>query len=642
MNLTKQQIKAIHSRAGNILVNASAGSGKTSVFIARIAELVKKDNVDPSRILALTFSKPAAENMKRRLRKVLTREQTDMLPMSTFHSFAYRTLLKEFPERFGKMQLMPLWWKLNTLRQFTISDSNSDVLNLETKQSTLAEFISYEKNHLVRPGMSIVEGPLSPTGFASKKAMNKIYTEFGKYQQNARYFEFDDMLLEFYYLLKDNAEFANNMRNRYDYIMIDEYQDTSFANNEILKLLSNDNLFCVGDFRQGIYSFINADIDNILKFTKTFNNTTVIELRENFRSTNNIIALSNKIIESAHVDEYKEFSNAVPGRMVDGSDVDLTVYNSPEDEINSIVNEISKLVGSGEASYDQFAILLRTNSNLGDYEEKLTEYEIPADLSSKRSFYDKNIIADMLAYLSLAVNQKDDSSFRRVINHPSRYVSSAFLTQLDKIAYEKHLSLPIAASQVIGRRGKIDTLVSLVQTMREEMQESTPTQLLKYVLRKTNYISWVTNNAKSNNELSENLAALDSFQKFATKFDSVQDLLTRVSLIKANGKKRNAMAVHIMTVHASKGLEYKYVYMPSLLEDNYPHEMSNGNIEEERRLLYVGVTRAKDVLHISYPLFAGENHKQLRPSPFINPLVKDLKQLNRPVITGQSMNKIAL
>jgi DNA helicase-2/ATP-dependent DNA helicase PcrA len=634
MKLTDKQIEAVKSLKGNILVNASAGSGKTSVFATRMALLCKL-GIEEERILGLTFSNTAATNMKKRLGKYIGSKRAAKIPMSTFHSFAYKTLKEEFDE-YNHIQIMPLWWKLNTLRAIA-----KDMCIEGPKVTELAEFISRQKTRLVRRGEDVLDEDQAGMGLVTLDERKELYDAFREEQANARQFEFDDMLLDFYYHLKDDPAFAEKMRDKFDYVMVDEYQDTPYINNQILQLMTKDNLFCVGDFRQGIYGFINADINNILEFEKTFNNPKVIELQDNFRSTKNIVDFSNAIIRKSPVQSYKRFSEGLAARGIIGQDVDLTAYKDTRSETDGIVSAINKKVNDDGMKYSDFAILLRTNSHLGDFEDRLTEFDIPASVSSGKSFFDKNAVQDMMAYLKLCQDPNDNNAFRRVINRPTRYVTHKFTSELDKIAYRLKKPLIECVGNVKERPGKISNLVILIQRLHDVVEEKSPKQLLEEVVKKTDYLKWIQN-TKTAIQFFDEKDTVESFIDFAGRFASIPELLNRVSIILRNGKKKEKEAVQIMTVHASKGMEFECVYGPSILEENYPHEMCDGNIEEERRLFYVLSSRAKNELHLSYPVYVGKGKQVSRQSPFLLDVTGSLKELNRPVFRGKNESKMAI
>lgn len=644
MKLTKAQEEAIYSDSSNILVNASAGSGKTAVFAARITNLVNKKDVDPERILALTFSKDAAENMRKRVSKFIGEEEAEKIHMSTFHSFAYGLLYSRFAPYYKEQQMMKDWWKTNQLYAIAGKPTaqNPDGLALPITAPELGMFISYQKSNMILKKMPVlIDEGVAFAREEDREVLQKAYKMFMEHSKNARLIEYDDLLLHLYYRFVQSDEFRNEIKNKYDYIMVDEFQDTSHINLEMLKMISEDNLFVVGDFRQGIYGFINADIKNILNFSQEFNDVHVIELRENFRSTETIVNLSNKIIEHRDIPEYKQFQSAKSAIGERGNMPTVTIYNSEHQEAMSIVDKIEAMVDDDEAYYQDFAILLRTNAQMGIFESEFAKRGMPVDVSTSRSFFNRREIDTLLCYLKGMFDKSDNLSISRILNTPSRYISNKDIHNLDEFAYANGLTLFETLIQYTDGKvtGKLNSLVNL---LRKYSDEITPEKMLRTIIASTGFFNYLEKTSKKATDYEMKVQSVESLINLSKNFSTIQKFLTHVSIIESNSKKKFKDSVKIMTVHASKGLEFEHVFIPSLSDQSFPHKMCGGNIEEEARLVYVAISRAKRELDISYSIESSDPEEAYaKPSRFILPAYPELKKAQKRLFMGEKLVKVA-
>lgn len=597
---------------GIALVNSGAGSGKTSVFTARIANLILNKSISPTRILGLTFTNEAATSMKNKLATKIGDDKAKMVNLSTFHSFAYRTMKSNFPELYKGKQIVQQWWKIQTASEVV---SFTDGFGLNMKPGEFLGFVSYQKANLVRANMDVVVDSQVP--YAKGEDVNKLkraYERFLELCEHARVYDFDDMLLDFFYKLDETEWLVEKMKSQYTYIMVDEFQDTSMVNLEILKKISDNNLFVVGDFRQGIYSFINADIDNILTFASVFPNTKLIELRENFRSTTNIVKISNDVIDASPNEKYKGFSSQLAGRLDDGERIKITGFNMLDDEIQYICDSIEKKHENTHLNYADFAIICRTNAELGFFESEMADKGIPVRLSSNKSFFDRSEIADVLAYATHAADEWDDMSLRRIYNTPNRFIAKKTMTGLTEYAYKNKVSLEEALERGdVGRSGyAFDNLLDIFAFLRKHLDKPAD-KFLKIIIDKVKYEDHINNKSATANDLVIRKEALDKLLKMASRFTSIRSFLAHVDIIKSNSKK-DEDAVNVMTTHASKGLEFDTVYVSNVNELSYPHVMST-DPEEERRLLYVALSRAVNTLEVTYVQMSEKD--VINPSPFL-------------------------
>jgi len=638
MGLTKTQARAVKYLKGNALINAGAGSGKTTVTTARIMNLIANENVEPSRILALTFTKEATENMRSRLAEKIGKKRAGDVAISTFHSFAYGIMRQKFPQTYKNKTIMQGWWKMSKLYDIVSPPTNSNPIGLKMliKAGDLGSFISYQKANMIKAGMDvIIDTERMP--FLLSETRLSLQTAFDTYCEHVEYaklIDFDDMLVDFYYKLVDHENFRQSMEDSYDYIMVDEFQDTNSINLEIIKLISNNNLFVVGDFRQGIYGFINANIDNILNFNEMFDNVETIELQENFRSTKNIVDFANKIIEVAPVEKYKKFKEQLPARSDVGDKVAVSIYTDEYSEVTGIAEKIVEKVDSGEMEHNDFAVLTRTNAQIGFFESEFANMGIPVDVSTSRSFFDRKEIADLLAYAAHAVDEDDDMSIRRIMNSPNRFISKAVISQIDEYAYNHDMNFERACSTMDA--GKSSTNVrGVVQTfakLREHL-DMNASKFLKSIYYTTKYEYHLEKTSSTHSDLQMKIDAIEKLFDMALKFASIKTFLGHVSVIKSNSGK-NKDGVKLMTVHASKGLEFDYVFAPSATSDNYPHDMAQ-EVEEERRLFYVLCSRPKNTLELSFPVYTPKS-EPLKISPFLLDVMgENLEKQRKFVLTGE-------
>lgn len=632
MKITKSQKEAIHATKGNVLVHAGAGAGKSSSFTARIAHLIKNEGVAPERVLGLTFTNEAAENMRTKLSDIIGASNAKRVTLLTFHSFAYRLLKSRYASEYANKTIIKHWWK--TQKMYDIVGKNTPYnnigLGLSCQAGELSSFISYQKSNMVRHGMDIIMTEEFET-YGTEKELQSAFDIYCEQVRNARVLEFDDMITDLYYKLVDNESLLFDVKDTYDYVMVDEFQDTNTVNLAILKLITDNNLFVVGDFRQGIYGFINANVNNILDFQEDFNDVKLIEMRENFRSTKNIVGFANDVIDKSPIEKYKQFDTQVAARDTEGDKVRITAYVDEYQEASEISNTVQSKIEGG-MSYNDFAILFRTNAQLGFYEMMFADLEIPVDVSNGRSFFDRKEISDLLSYAEHTINPDDDMSMRKIMNSPSRFISKSVINDLDKYAYNNGLSFEEACLRMsCGKPDRaVKGLVHFFEDLREGAHSMNASTLLKKIYKKTKYAEHIEKTAATNSDLIVKTEAVNKLFQMAKKFASINSFLGHVSVAKSNSGK-NSEGVKLMTVHASKGLEFPYVFIPSSTDENFPHEMNN-DIEEERRLFYVASSRAMDNMEISYPVFTP-NSETATPSPFLKDVIGvDVDNMKKKVV----------
>lgn len=640
--MTEVQKEIVKWKDGNILVTAAPGSGKTFVFVNRIAYLIKKHNVDPKSILALTFTKNAAEQMRNRLAKIIGKEVAAKVTMSTFHSFTYSQLKSHYPYKYNNRPIMADWFKLRTLYDIVgkQTSNNPNGMSLGISATDLSAFVSYQKSHMIQEGgMVLIDENTPYCMYEDRHRMQDAYDTYCRISRNSKSIEFDDMIMDFAIALEEDDTFLNLMIDKYKYVMVDEFQDTSNSNTDILKKINRNNLMVVGDVNQSIYSFINADVDMIIDFEDTFDNVTVKRLDRNYRSNHNVVELSNKIITASEEERFKKYAEQYSARLdIPNSPILLTTYPTEEEEVASVSKEIEDLIDENPGlELKDIAIISRTNATLGLFESELADRKIPVNISNGRSFFDKKEISDLISYANHALDESDDMSLRRIFNSPNRFISKKIMSDLDEFAYNNDITLSQAIQKYDGLGRSVKSMISityLFEKLRNNIEVNAES-FMRIVYRETKYEEFIEKTSKTHLELINKKESIEKFFDMAKRFRNVASFLSHISIIKENNTKTKD-AVNLMTVHAAKGLEFSHVYGVGVNGESYPHDMSY-NYEEERRLLYVLVSRAIQNLHLSSFVFKGET--TIEASPFmIDAFGDEVQSARKDVMYGSSLS----
>ena len=589
--LNERQKEAVITTEGPVLVIAGAGSGKTKVLTTRIAYLIENKKVNSENILAITFTNKAAKEMKDRVSNILKRDVRRM-HISTFHSFGVE-ILREYG------------YLVNIDKNFTILDSDDSLkvikiiiddmnLNKTISPKHVKEVISSYKNKLVLPE----EAEKNTYTFEEKQIVD-IYEKYNKKLYNSNSVDFDDLLLIPYLILDKYNAVLEDFQEKYKYILIDEYQDTNDAQYFLVKMLSAKykNLFVVGDSDQSIYSFRGANYKNILNFTKDFPNAKVIKLEQNYRSTNNILSIANNVIKNNIERSHKDLWSS----LGDGEKVKFNQLNTEEDEVNYVISEIKKI--SNQYDYDDIAIIYRTNAQSRLFEQLFINNVIPFKLVGSFGFFNKKEIKDLIAYLKLIDNPKDDISFLRIVNYPTRGIGNKTIENLQRKANLSNLSL---YESIEEDDKKLILFKNLTEEIKDNYENISLKSLVERICEKTNLLETI----KKDNDLESSIRE-ENIKEFITYVDnyekennsSLREFLENLILFsdRENNNENEEKKVNLMTVHAVKGLEFKVVFVVGLEESLFPYQLSLENvqdIEEERRLYYVAVTRAKEKLYL--------------------------------------------
>ena len=621
--LNKEQKEAVEFMDGPLLVIAGAGSGKTKVLTTRIANLVEK-GVDPTNILAITFTNKAAKEMKERVTNILGPVAYETT-ISTFHSFGLRIL---------KVNYALLGYDKN----FTILDSD-DVLtiikkilkdmNLDPKKynpKAIRNKISSCKNELIDS-----KGFLKYVNTDFDDITQKVFSKYEeKLKQNSSV-DFDDLLILPIILFRSHPDVLRNYQELYKYILIDEYQDTNEAQYILVKMISAKykNICVVGDESQSIYSFRGSNYRNILNFEKDYKDAKVILLERNYRSTKKILDVANSIIKNNKERKDKKL-------WTDNESGDNTVYHralDEKDEAKYVTEKIEKLIDDGVSKKD-IAVLYRTNAQSRNIEEALLHDNVPYKVVGSFYFYNRKEIKDLISYLKLIYNHKDDISLSRIINVPKRGIGPKTIENLNL----KASSLGTSIFEVIDS-GKELEFKKLIEEIEKESEHLSLTELVDFVLEKSGMKEELV--SEKSLEADIRLENLEEFKSITKSFEenhgivSLEDFLEEISLVSdIEEHKKNDDVVTLMTVHSSKGLEFEYVFLIGMEESIFPHINSFDSasaIEEERRLCYVAVTRAKKklwIINAKKRILYGNDVSNI-PSRFINEIDENLLDVDK-------------
>lgn len=637
--LNESQYEAVTYLDGPSLVIAGAGSGKTRVLTYKIAYLLQH-GIHPWNILALTFTNKAAREMNLRISQICQDISLSGMWSGTFHSIFARLLRIEHEV-------------INYPQDFTIYDSAdtkslikaiTKELGLDEKvykQNIVAGHISEAKNHLILPAQYAAESTIiSRDRSEGVGQIHKIYTIYQQRLSAAGAMDFDDLLLNTYLLLRDHLDVRQRYIERFQYILVDEYQDTNMAQYQILSLLTNtqSRICVVGDDAQSIYSFRGADISNILNFQQQYPNARIIKLECNYRSTQNIVNAANSIIR------YNEHQipKTVYSAGAEGEPITLFSAASDKEEARKIVANITRLHACKDVPYNEVAVLYRTNAQSRVIEEALQGANVPYRIYGGLSFYQRKEIKDTLAYCRLIANPHDEESFRRIINYPARGIGATTIQKVQLAAATHDVSMwtvandPLAYGVEInkGAINKLSAFCELIESFRVQLDKVTASDLVRDIIRRSGIgvdltlVKSAENTARQEN-VDELLASIQTLEKEARDEDgrtrvSLTEYLSTVSLLSdADTRDDGTPRVTLMTIHAAKGLEFQAVFVTGMEEDLFPSslaKMSTHEMEEERRLFYVAVTRAKEYCFLSYAQtrFRYGSLQFAEPSPFLD------------------------
>lgn len=648
--MNDRQAEAVQTTEGPLLIMAGAGSGKTRVLTHRIAYLIDEKLVNPWNILAITFTNKAASEMKERA-YTLNPATEDCL-IATFHSMCVRILRRE-ADHIGYNRNFTI---VDPSEQRTLMKRILKTLNLDPKkwnERAILGTISNAKNDLID---EVAYAALA--GDMYTEIVAKCYEMYQKELRQSEAMDFDDLIMLTLRLFDKNPDVLTYYQQRYQYIHVDEYQDTNHAQYQLVKLLASrfKNICVVGDADQSIYGWRGADMQNILDFEKDYPEAKVVLLEENYRSTKTILQAANDVIKNNRNRRPKNLWT----QNADGEDIVYYRANDEQDEALFVAKTIDELSSTSDYVYRDFAVLYRTNAQSRNIEEALLKANIPYTMVGGTKFYSRKEIRDVISYLNLIANTSDNISFERVVNEPKRGVGPGTVEKIRNFAAGQEMSLLDASSQIMLSlvKGKAAQAVfdfaNLILNLREQLDELTVTELVELVLERTGYTEQLVAQATLESQarienIEEFLSVTKNFDEDSendteeTGLDRLSRFLNDLALIAdTDDGDQESSEVTLMTLHAAKGLEFPVVFIIGMEENVFPLSRAaedEDELEEERRLAYVGITRAEKVLFLtnanSRLLYGKTNYN--RPTRFLNEIsssLLDYQGLARPANTS--------
>lgn len=639
--LNPQQQEAVLHTDGPLLILAGAGSGKTRVLTHRIAYLIKEQGVNPWNIMAITFTNKAAEEMRERVDKIVGMG-SESVWVSTFHSSCVR-ILRRYIDRIGYENNFSIY---DTDDQKTLMKDICKRLEVDTKvtkERALLSAISRAKDEGVGPD----EYRLNAMGDYKLQKVAEVYTEYQNQLKKNNALDFDDLLVKTVELFKSCPEVLDSYQERFRYIMVDEYQDTNTIQFQFVSLLAGKyrNLCVVGDDDQSIYKFRGANIGNILGFEQVFPDAKVIKLEQNYRSTQNILDCANEVIRNNQGRKEKRLWTD----NEEGEPIRFRQFLNGYEEAEFIAGDIQDKVRRAENSYKDFAILYRTNAQSRLFEEKFLLANIPYKLVGGVNFYARKEIKDILAYLKTVDNARDDIAVKRIINVPKRGIGAASISKIQDYADEMGISFYEAAKIAeevpgMGRSAaKVKPFVTFIQSLRSQLEYVSVSELFNNIMEETGYVKDLeleeTEEAKARIENIDELYSKIVTYEEENEHPTLDGFLEEVALIAdIDTVDESDERVLLMTLHSAKGLEFPNVYLAGMEDGIFPSYMTissddRDELEEERRLCYVGITRAMKHLTLSSAqmrMIRGETQYN-KVSRFVREIPRELVDMGRPI-----------
>ncbi len=653
--LNPQQQAAVEHTGTPMLVLAGAGSGKTRVITQKIAWLIRTLNVDAKNIAAITFTNKASREMKKRVSDLLNSDETRGLTVSTFHNLGLNIIRKEYKT---------LGYKAG----FSIFDSQDS--NTILKELTMNEVIDDEddsnedvrwiisrwKNDFINPEKAFEIATSKHEVHAAK-----LYRAYQRQLKAYNGIDFDDLILLPLQLFKSHPDILKKWQNKLRYILVDEYQDTNTCQYELVKLLAGlrKELTVVGDDDQSIYAWRGAKPENIAQLQLDYPNLKLVKLEQNYRSTSRILESANQLISNnSHLFEKKLWS-----ALGEGEKIRIIPCKNAEHEIETVIGEIMKYTFRDKAQYGQMAVLYRSNHQSRLFERYLRSNNIAYKISGGTSFFERAEVKDILAYLRLMGNTADDAAFLRVINTPKRSIGASTLEKLGNYANERHISL-YTACQEMGFAQRVSQkavarVTSFIHWLNEVMQASLdtkPHELVERIVTEIAYEDWLLNTSSSQKQADSRMANVNEIIDWTRRLyedgagkETLAEIIAHMclmDLLERNSEEAEENAISLMTMHTAKGLEFPYVFMIGVEEEVLPHanSMEDDGLEEERRLAYVGITRAQRYLTITFAKTRNKFGEKIScdPSRFLDELPDEhVEWADRQVATPEQMQETA-
>ena len=632
-NLNEAQKEAVLYLDGPLLIVAGAGSGKTKVLTSRIAHIIKEKKAFPNQILSVTFTNKAAKEMQNRVSSILNSKAIGLSWLGTFHSICAKLLRKHAPAA-------------GLTSNFTIIDTDDQVRliknickaeNIDIKQLApkyILSIIDRWKNKGFYPDEVIIN-----KNDIYEKTILPLYKIYQQKLLDLNACDFGDLILHTVKILEKNLDIREIYSNNFRYILVDEYQDTNYIQSRWLYLLSekHKNICCVGDDDQSIYSWRGAEIKNFLEFDQVYKNSKVIRLEKNYRSSQNILSVASNLIAN----NQNRVGKNLKTTMEEGDLVKLNCFKNGKDEAIGISDEIEKKL-KNKYSFNNIAILVRAIFQTREFEERFLKIGLPYRILGGTKFYERAEIKDCVAYLRLIHQPKDDLAFDRIVNNPKRSIGESTIKLIHKFSKDNSVSLEVASKKLIEQnlikpktKLGLNSFLFLIEKWRNDLniKKINHVKMLQLVLDESGYSAMLKNKKDVDNENRlENIKELLSAMK---EFDSLESFLEHVALATSIDQDWDGEKINMMTMHGSKGLEFDIVFLPGWEEGLFPHQKSieekgQNGLEEERRLAYVGITRAKKKALISFAMnrFYQGNWIDSMASRFIEELPENFLEKN--------------
>ena len=637
--MNDRQKEAVLHTEGPLLILAGAGSGKTRVLTHRTAYLIEEKGVNPYNIMAITFTNKAAGEMRERIDE-LVGYGSESVWVSTFHSTCVR-ILRRYIDRIGFSTNFTIY---DADDQKTLMKDICKRLSINTKiykEKTFLNVISHLKDELVDP----ITFSLQAQGDYVKQKQAQVYQEYQAALRNNNALDFDDLIVKTVELFRTDADVLDYYNERFRYIMVDEYQDTNTAQFQLIRLLAKKykNLCVVGDDDQSIYKFRGANIYNILNFEKEFPDAKVIKLEQNYRSTGNILNAANGVIAN----NVGRKEKVLWTENKEGEKIDFKEFDTAYEEADYVAGDIQKKVKKGQYHYKDCAVLYRTNAQSRLFEERFIVSNIPYKIVGGVNFYARKEVKDLLAYLKTIDNARDDLAVRRIINVPKRGIGTTTLNRVQDYAIEKEINFYTALKMAedipsLGRSAaNIKPFVTFIQAMRSKLEFLSPSQILEDIIEETGYVAELeaedTDEARARIEnINELISKVVSYEENEEN-PTLSGFLEEVALVAdIDSLDDESDYVVLMTLHSAKGLEFPQVYLAGMEDGLFPSYMSIASdnpteeIEEERRLCYVGITRAKENLTIT-----AARSRMIRGEMQYNRVSRFVKEIPRELLSGE-------
>lgn len=605
--LNEQQTEAVVTTEGPLLILAGAGSGKTRVITHKIAYLIREKNVFPSNILAITFTNKAANEMKERTANLLN-EDVDRMWIGTFHSICLRILRRDI-DKIGYTKSFSIYDRDDQITVVKDCLKELNLSNREYNENMLLSRMSDFKNRQIDPDVNLKE---NFNDFREKNIAN-IYKLYQKKIFDNNAVDFDDILCKTVELLDQEKDILEYYQDKFEYVFIDEYQDTNNIQYVLAKQLSgkHQNICVVGDIDQSIYGWRGADISNIMDFSKDFEDSKEILLERNYRSTQKILDVANSVIKN----NYNKAKKNLWTDLKDGADVEYHGFERAEEEADFVVSKIKNLIDRGSHKPSDIAILYRANAQSRNFEDRLVNIRVPYKVVGGLRFYDRKEIKDVLGYLKILQNPKDDIALKRIINTPKRGIGLTTVSRVEQHSIENNMSMyetlimPEAVDTISkGAVAKLKDFMAMINILIAKSQIQSLTELIESVLVDSDYKQALVD--EDTIESRTRIENIEEFLSAAREYENseedgnLEDFLSRISLLSEVDKTvDNDKLVTLQTIHSAKGLEYPVVFVVGLEEGQFPtyRAIDSGEeaIEEERRLCYVAVTRAEQRLYLT-------------------------------------------